>query len=109
MEASRMTPDQAKLALTERRTELTRHLAEIEDRLDDPSPKDWEDAATEAEDDQMLESLGAVERAEVARIDAALARIEDGAYGECVTCGEPIAEKRLAILPETPHCARCAA
>ncbi len=104
-----MTPDQARDALTERRSDLTRHLADIEDRLDDPAPKDWEDAATEAEDDQMLESLGAAERAEIARIDAALARIDEGTYGECVKCGESIAEKRLEILPETPHCTRCAA
>ncbi len=104
-----MTPDEARDRLRARRDELTRHLAVIEDRLDDPSSRDWEDAATEAEDDQMLESLGQVERSEVQRIDAALGRIEDGTYGDCVKCGDPIAGKRLELLPETPHCAACAA
>ncbi len=103
-----MTPEKARETLLARRAELTQHLGQIEDRLDDPTPKDWEDAATEAEDDQVLESLGSFERAEVRRIDAALQRIDDGVYGECVKCGEPIAEKRLELLPETPHCAACA-
>ena len=32
---------------------------------------------------------------ELVRIDAALQRIADGSYGECLVCEEPIAEKRL--------------
>lgn len=104
-----MTPDQARQILLDRRAELTRRMVEIEDRLDDPAPRDWDDAATEAEDNEMLQSLGQQEQAEVARIDAALTRVDDGTWGTCVKCGEPIAEKRLELLPETPHCARCAA
>ncbi len=104
-----MTPEQARQTLLDRRAELARRMADIEDQLDDPAPKDWDDAATEAEDDQMLQSLGQREQAEVARIDAALARIDDGSWGTCVKCGEPIADKRLELLPETPHCASCAA
>ena len=50
----------------------------------------------------------AVVAAEIARIDAALDRIDNGAYGECVNCGEKIAEKRLELLPDTPFCANCA-
>ena len=104
-----MTPNEARRTLISRRTELTRRLDEIADRLGDPAPKDWEEAATETEDDQMLQTLSQREQAEVARIDAALSRIEEGSWGTCVKCGEPIAEKRLELLPETPHCARCAA
>ena len=46
-------------------------------------------------------------QAEIRRIDAALARIEAGDYGDCVRCGNPIAEKRLQLLPDTPFCANC--
>ena len=42
------------------------------------------------------------------KIDAALARIEDGTYGDCVRCGEAIAPARLALVPDTPFCAACA-
>lgn len=40
-------------------------------------------------------------------IRAAFARIEDGNFGECVNCGDPISQKRLAALPWTPNCIRC--
>ena len=45
---------------------------------------------------------------ELARIAAALARIEDGSYGICLSCGEDIAEKRLRFDPAVPTCVDCA-
>lgn len=47
-------------------------------------------------------------RKRIVRIDAALQRLEDGDYGYCVTCDEPISEKRLAVDPATPLCVNCA-
>ena len=41
-------------------------------------------------------------------IDAALARIDEGAYGSCVTCGEDIAAKRLDLDPAAAVCIDCA-
>jgi DnaK suppressor protein len=46
--------------------------------------------------------------AELARIGAALQRIDDGTYGDCLRCGEPIAEKRLEIDPAATLCVDCA-
>lgn len=48
-------------------------------------------------------------QAELARIDAALRRIEAGDYGSCAVCGEPIPEKRLGLDPTTFTCVACAA
>ena len=42
------------------------------------------------------------------RIDAALERLDDGAYGECVTCGEDIAPARLDLDPAVAVCIDCA-
>ncbi len=42
------------------------------------------------------------------RIDEALQRMEDGEYGYCLTCGDPINPKRLEIEPMTKQCVRCA-
>lgn len=42
------------------------------------------------------------------KIEAALARIEAGEYGECVACGEFIAEKRLEADPTAAFCIACA-
>lgn len=102
-----MTPEAARETLLARRAELLGNIARIEDQLDDPIPRDWEDAASERQGDEVLTALGQSDRAEIRRIDAALARIESGEYGDCVQCGNPIAEKRLELLPDTPFCANC--
>ncbi|CAM3000457.1 transcriptional regulator, TraR/DksA family [Paracoccus aminovorans] len=94
--------------LTARRNAILAHLEQIEDALDDPLPKDWDDAAIEQQDDEVLQALGNAEQAELKRIDAALRRIADGDYGWCTRCGERIADARLDLLPDTPLCADCA-
>ncbi|MDJ0827177.1 MAG: TraR/DksA family transcriptional regulator [Rhodobacter sp.] len=42
------------------------------------------------------------------RIEAALARIDDGDFGYCAECGEDIAPKRLDLDPAVPTCVNCA-
>jgi DnaK suppressor protein len=37
----------------------------------------------------------------------ALQRIDDGAYGTCMHCGEPIGQRRLEAVPWSPFCIRC--
>lgn len=41
------------------------------------------------------------------RIAKALAMIEDGSYGICVDCQEPISEKRLKSYPNATRCITC--
>jgi DnaK suppressor protein len=41
------------------------------------------------------------------KIDHALAKIEDGSFGICEECEEPISIKRLEARPETTLCIRC--
>ncbi|MDO5622194.1 MAG: TraR/DksA C4-type zinc finger protein [Paracoccus sp. (in: a-proteobacteria)] len=103
-----MTPAQAKDILAARRAELIAQIAEIEDQLDDPVPQDWEDAAQERQDDEVLSALGNADQTEIRRIDAALNRIDEGEYGFCVQCGAEVAAERLELLPDTPFCANCA-
>jgi DnaK suppressor protein len=43
----------------------------------------------------------------VNRLAAALERLNDGEYGTCVECEEPIAPARLRALPEVQTCVRC--
>jgi DnaK suppressor protein len=45
---------------------------------------------------------------ELSRIDAAMERLRNGSYGECLECGEPIAEKRLNLDPSVLLCIECA-
>ena len=41
------------------------------------------------------------------QIDAALARIEAGVYGDCLDCGESIALARLQATPQALRCIGC--
>ena len=41
------------------------------------------------------------------KIDYALAKIEEGTFGMCESCDEPISIKRLEARPETTLCIRC--
>ena len=40
---------------------------------------------------------------------AALRKLDDGRYGACDRCGQPIGEARLAARPAALTCVRCAA
>ncbi|MDG1210404.1 MAG: TraR/DksA C4-type zinc finger protein [Paracoccaceae bacterium] len=103
-----MNTAEQKQILTTRRAELTAHLMETEHSLDEAPPKDWEDRSSERQGDEVLESLGHIELAELRRIDAALHRIDNDVYGECQKCGSEVLEERLKLLPDTPFCKNCA-
>ncbi len=40
-------------------------------------------------------------------VDDALARIDDGTYGACQQCEEPISERRLKAIPWAKYCLAC--
>ena len=42
-------------------------------------------------------------------IDDALSRIENGTYGQCVRCGEPLDEERLKAMPTAKYGPKCQA
>ena len=45
---------------------------------------------------------------ELRKIAGALRRLETGDYGYCVSCGEPVARKRLEFDPAAALCIACA-
>lgn len=55
----------------------------------------------------VLSQLSDAQRHEVAQIDAALARIDAGTYGECVDCGGDIPVERLEAIPFALRDAEC--
>lgn len=97
-----------KAALEKRLVELGARLEAIEEELDSHQDRDWEELATEREGDEVLEATGNAGKTEITQIRAALRRIADGTYGECVRCGDVIAPARLDALPWTPLCRTCA-
>lgn len=87
---------------------LNQRIDEIEGDLRTAPSADFEEQATETESDQVLEGVEGSARLEAQQIHAALKRIEEGSYGECVTCGELIGEARLQALPYAMQCINCA-
>ncbi|WP_299504144.1 TraR/DksA C4-type zinc finger protein [Cypionkella sp.] len=94
--------------MQQRLAALKGRLSGISTELVAEHSSDWEDLAIEREGDEVLESIGNAGLLEIRRIEAALARIELGDYGLCVTCGGPIEPERLDALPDTPFCRNCA-
>lgn len=97
------------------KSRLDKMLAELEGRrlriaedLNEPLNPDSSERAVEMEDDAPLEGQAALLDREIASVKRALARIEDGSYGECVRCGENIASARLEARPEAALCIDCA-
>jgi len=95
--------------LLKQKQEASERLAAIrQDIRHENIPKDWEDRASETENDEALESLMLLTQRELTQIDAALARIGSGDYFTCSECGEAIPEQRLELLPFTTLCINCA-
>ena len=57
-------------------------------------------AAEQGENKALLNQLNE----QLAEVDRALAKMDDGTYGLCERCGEPIAEARLEAMPATRFC-----
>jgi RNA polymerase-binding protein DksA len=62
------------------------------------------DAATATYDRELEYSLEDGEARILSAIDGALKRIEDGTYGSCGRCGNPIPEERLEARPWAEYC-----
>lgn len=69
---------------------------------------DSPDLGTEVYRQELTAGLMANERALLAEIDEALARIQRGTFGYCLLAGEPISKARLEARPWAKHCIRCA-
>lgn len=48
-----------------------------------------------------------VVRREIAEIEAALQRIQEGRYGTCLSCGGPMGLQRIRAIPEARYCVAC--
>lgn len=80
----------------------------IEDDLRHPLDADWSEQAVDLADDEALLGVDDVLRAEIQQIRLALLRIENGTYGTCAKCGEPIGLARLEAVPTATRCIKCA-
>jgi len=97
-----------KLALLQ--SELSDRLERIEidrGRRDEGLPADFADQAVRRANDEVLDRLAESTRSELAQIQHALARLEQGEFGVCEACGGTIEEDRLHAVPYATACRRC--
>ena len=107
--------NELKNMLEERRREIH---AEVQGKMRDvrtegaygPKQTDVVDAVESSETDIQDEiefALIQMKSETLSKIVDALARLEQGNYGNCFECGEEIAEKRLRALPFAVRCKDC--
>ena len=65
------------------------------------------DTATETYDRELDYTLEENSEHVLGEIDAALKRIDEGTYGTCTNCGNPIPEERLEARPWATLCIGC--
>lgn len=91
--------------------ELNLRLSRITNNVrhsDVPLEKDFSEQATQNENNEVMDYLGNSARTEIEMIKQAIARIDNGEYGICQVCDEPIGKERLEALPYSSLCIKCA-
>jgi DnaK suppressor protein len=88
--------------LSEAEQTLNSKISTEKESFPDPT-----DQAVAELDNNFLLRLRGREQKLLKKIDEAIARIEDGSYGVCESCGERINIKRLEARPVTTLCIEC--
>ena len=107
--------EKIRVALAARQGELRKEytstvseLAELQrDRLTDSAGDDQADTGTKTFEREQEISLanGILER--ITQVERALERLDEGSYGWCERCGDPIPVERLAAFPSATLCVTC--
>ncbi len=90
--------------LTDRIERTAKHLY----RREEPYSADFAEQAVEVENNEVVEHLDDEAKVELAQINSALQRLQDGDYGVCTNCQSEINEARLRVLPAAQLCIKCA-
>lgn len=102
---------EARATLLRMKDEYERRIAGIRQDLEHknaPVEADFAEQVTQRENEDVLSGLQSEATVELARVNAALGRIERGEYGRCVKCGASVAPARLMALPQADMCQDCA-
>ncbi len=96
--------------LETRQQELRRMVTRTEQdgrSVDEGSAQDVADKAANSYNKEFLFHQSNNDRQLLQMVDAALSRMREGSFGECISCGEEINAKRLEAVPWTRHCIEC--
>jgi DnaK suppressor protein len=102
--------DELRSLLLERKAEVERALASSQEDAR-PVSLDLEIGRVTRADAMQQQQLAAARRRRLdgqrVQIQQAFVRLDNGTYGECAICEEPIARARLRSSPEAPFCVSC--
>jgi DnaK suppressor protein len=76
------------------------------DRTVSPFNKKMEAASQISEYEQKLVNVRRIKQ-QIAEVEHALNKIQNGTYGTCDNCGKPIPEGRLKAIPQANLCLDC--
>ena len=100
--------------LRERASQLRAEIRNTLERSADETHVRIAEQARDTEDDSFSNlivdlNLAEIDRdaGELRRIDTALARINQGSYGQCESCGQEIPQARLQAEPTALRCVKC--
>jgi RNA polymerase-binding transcription factor len=105
--------DKAKIAkfeeiLTKKRDELSRSLTRTQaERQETDFGRDEADRATASMSREMTFQQKAQDRGLLMLVEAALGRVNNGTFGECLNCGQEISPKRLTAVAWSRYCISC--
>lgn len=91
--------------------ERRRLLDELGEPIENPEQMTYGSqaaAASQVFEQQRDLALRERSRNELALVEAALRALDNGTYGICLSCGNPIAAERLEAIPWAPTCIDCA-
>jgi DnaK suppressor protein len=74
---------------------------------DEDTAQDIADKAASSYNKEFLFHQSNADRQLLQMVEGALARIREGNFGECISCGKEINPKRLEAVPWTRHCIEC--
>lgn len=96
--------------ITSRQASSVQHgTNSVNDAFSNSGDDEIADAATDTFSQELDHTMLNKYRDNLSKVNAALGRIEEGAYGTCVRCQGTISEGRLDAIPETPYCRDCEA
>jgi DnaK suppressor protein len=100
--------EKIKHLLIERKGEMVAQFLDLsQEKASDGQVQDSGDEALSLTMENLQNSLQKTEIDEIKLIEGALNRIERGAYGACVDCGDQISERRLENFPYAARCIVC--
>ncbi len=100
--------DALRQQLENKKRELSTRLDRITANLRRGCEADSKERAKQFEDNEVVDALGNEAREEIAKISAALRRIDSGDFGTCIGCGQEINVSRLEAYPYAKECIDCA-